>query len=59
MSNIIHLAGVLVKRIAIYFNSSTNILLVSRIILGILIEKSIGTHGLDNVAEYPQTLQFG
>jgi hypothetical protein len=30
--------------------------LVSRKILGSFIEKSIGTHGLNNVAEHPQTL---
>jgi hypothetical protein len=30
--------------------------LVSRTILGGFIEKCVGTHGLNNVAEHPQTL---
>jgi hypothetical protein len=33
--------------------------LMSRKILGSLIEKCIGTHGFNNVAKHPQTLQFG
>jgi hypothetical protein len=34
-------------------------ILVSRKIVGGFIEKCIGTHGFNNVANYPQTLCFG
>jgi hypothetical protein len=38
---------------------STDYTLVSRKILGSFIEKRVGTHGCNNVAEHSQTLQFG
>jgi hypothetical protein len=45
----------------VYIKNITNNeykLLVSRKFSGNFVEKSISTHGLNNITEYPQTLQF-